>query len=71
MKKYNERGKMIHRIIFGFIFLLVGFSLVFDNIFIESNPGEYWTLPLFVIGIVIASIGLFILVPKRIKKQIF
>jgi len=65
MKSYSKRRKMWNRIIAGSIFTLIGFWLMFQTSYLGSSPGvievPILTLHIFFIGLMIGSIGLYIL----------
>ncbi len=71
-KPYSKRRKMVNRIIAGPIFILIGLW----SMFMTSYPGQYsgiidipiLTSPIWLLGLILGSAGLYILVLPLIKR---
>lgn len=74
MKKYSVKRSMIHRLIIGPVLIIIGMVMAFYTGYAGEQPGEIMvpvlTSPIWLIGILLAVSGVYILCLPLIRKGI-
>ena len=74
MRKYSPRRRMIHRIIISPLLIIIGFWVMLQTGYAGNSPGEIMvpilTSPLWLVGALLATSGIYILCLPLIRKGI-